>query len=60
MTVGYHGNAIHNKQPIKRRVTVQKVGEEISNLFGKRVLVFYGGESAVKSGLLAKVERALQ
>ncbi|MEG1577545.1 MAG: iron-containing alcohol dehydrogenase [Oscillospiraceae bacterium] len=42
------------------RDTAQNVGEELSILGGKRVLVFYGGESAVKSGLLAKVECALQ
>lgn len=37
----------------------EKVGEIISEMGGEKVLIHYGGGSAVKSGLIDKVEKAL-
>ncbi len=42
------------------RGRVQEVGEQVRAFGGTRVLVVYGGQSAVKSGLLARVEDALR
>ncbi len=39
--------------------TEQQVGREAKNWGAKKVLLHYGGKSAVESGLLNKVERAL-
>jgi alcohol dehydrogenase YqhD (iron-dependent ADH family) len=40
--------------------TVSKVAPLIKRFGGKKVLVHYGGQSAIKSGLLAEVENLLQ
>lgn len=37
-----------------------KVGELVKKYGGKKVLLHYGGQSAIKSGLLAKVEESLK
>ena len=41
------------------RDTADKAGEAVKKYGGKKVLIHYGGGSAVRSGLLARVERAL-
>ena len=40
--------------------TVGKVGQRIKNQGGTKVLLHYGGQSAIKSGLLAEVENSLK
>jgi alcohol dehydrogenase YqhD (iron-dependent ADH family) len=40
--------------------TVGKVGHLVKKRGGSKVLIHYGGQSAVKSGLLAQVENSLQ
>jgi alcohol dehydrogenase YqhD (iron-dependent ADH family) len=40
--------------------TVEKVAQLIKNNGGTKVLIHYGGQSAIKSGLLADVENKLQ
>jgi alcohol dehydrogenase YqhD (iron-dependent ADH family) len=40
--------------------TVKKVASLVKRFGGKKILLHYGGQSAVKSGLLAEVERLLQ
>ena len=42
------------------RDTEKKVGELVRRFGGTKVLLHYGGQSAVKSGLLGKVEQYLQ
>ncbi|MDR3219582.1 MAG: iron-containing alcohol dehydrogenase [Dysgonamonadaceae bacterium] len=42
------------------RNTVNRVGQLIKKWGGTKVLVHYGGQSAVKSGLLADIEKCLQ
>ncbi len=42
------------------RDTQKKVGAEVKNAGGKKALILYGGQSAVKSGLLAEVEASLK
>ena len=42
------------------RETEQRVGELVREYGGSRVLIVYGGKSAVRSGLLEKVKAALQ
>lgn len=40
--------------------TVEKVGQLIKKYGGTKVLIHYGGQSAIKSGLLAQVENCLK
>jgi alcohol dehydrogenase YqhD (iron-dependent ADH family) len=40
--------------------TVEKTGQLIKKYGGTKVLLHYGGQSAIKSGLLAEVEKSLQ
>ena len=42
------------------RGTENQVGEEVRKWGGSRVLLVYGGGSAVRSGLIARVERSLK
>ena len=42
------------------RETEQQVGKLVREYGGSRVLIVYGGKSAVRSGLLEKVKAALQ
>jgi len=42
------------------RNTVEKTGQWVKKYGGTKVLLHYGGQSAVKSGLLAEVEKLLQ
>ena len=42
------------------RNTTEKTGQWIKKYGGTKVLIHYGGESAIKSGLLADVENSLQ
>ncbi|MBQ0021568.1 MAG: iron-containing alcohol dehydrogenase [Bacteroidales bacterium] len=46
-------------QVVFGRDTESKVAELVKKYGGKKVLVHYGGQSAIKSGLLAKVEKLL-
>ena len=39
--------------------TVDKVGEMVKEFGGSRVLLHYGGQSAIKSGLIDRVKKAL-
>ena len=47
-------------QIIFGRGTEEQVGEQIARRGGSRVLVVYGGQSAVKSGLLSRVLASLE
>ena len=41
------------------RGTEQQVGEQVRSFGGTKVLIVYGGQSARRSGLLARVEESL-
>ena len=47
-------------QVVFGRGTQQRVGSLVRQYGGSRVLVVYGGHSAVRSGLLAQVQQALE
>ncbi|MBR1730480.1 MAG: iron-containing alcohol dehydrogenase, partial [Selenomonadaceae bacterium] len=39
--------------------TENQVGEQIKNFGGKKILIHYGGKSAIKSGLIDRVKKSL-